>query len=127
MKKTSSQKILDVTDFLQQGYSCRAIESITGLSKATVSIINKTIDGNKENKKGGRPSKLSPADQRRIANRITSGQIDNAVHATQFINNLISHPFHPQTVRNSLKKSDCKAVIKAEKPLLTATHRKHRL
>ena len=61
---------------------CRAIESITGLSKATVSRINKTIDGNKENKKGGRPSKLSPADQRRIANRITSGQLDNAVQAT---------------------------------------------
>ena len=51
MKKLSSQKILDVTDLLQQGYSCTAIESITGLSKATVSRINKTIDGNKENKK----------------------------------------------------------------------------
>ena len=103
MKKSSSQKILDVTDLFQKGYSCRAIESITGLSKATVSIINKTIDGNKENKKGGRPSKLSPADQRRIANRITSGQIDNAVQAIQFINNLISLPLHPQTVRNSQK------------------------
>ena len=127
MKKSSSQKILDVTDLLQQGYFCRAIESITGLSKAAVSKINKTIDGNKENKKRGRPSKLSPADQRRIANRITSGQLDNAVQATQFINNLISHPVHPQTVRNSLKKSDFKAVIKAKKPLLTAAHRKHRL
>ena len=73
MKKSSSQKILDVTDLLQQGYSCRAIESITGLSKATISRISKTIDRNKENKKGGRPSKLSPADQRRIDNRITSG------------------------------------------------------
>ena len=127
MKKSSSQKILDVTDLLQQGYSCRAIESITGLSKAIVYRINKTIDRDKENKKGGRPSKLSPADQRRIANRITSGQLDNAVQATQFINNLISHPVHPQTVRNSLKKSDFKAVIKAKKPLLTAAHRKHRL
>ena len=127
IKNSSSQKILDVTDLLQQGYSCRAIESITGLSKATVSRINKTIDRNKENKKGGRPSKLSPADQRRIANRITSGQLDNAVQAIQFINNLISHPFHPQTVRNSQKKSNFKTVIKARKPLLTAAHRKHGL
>ena len=103
MKKLSSQKILDVTDLLQQVYSCRAIESISCIIKATVSRINKTIYGNKENKKGGRPSKLSPADQRRIANRITSGQIDNAVQATQFINNLILHPFHPQTVRNFLE------------------------
>ena len=127
IKNSSSQKILDVTDLLQQGYSCRAIESITGLSKATVSRINKTIDGNKENKKGGKPSKLSPADQRRIANRITSGQLDNALHATQFINNLISHPVHPQTVRNFQKKFDFKAVIKAKKPLLTTACRKHRL
>ena len=103
MKKLSSQKILDVTDLLQQGYSCRAIESITGLSKTTVSRINKTINGYKENKKRGIPSNLSLADQRRIANRITSGQLDNAVQAIQFINNLISHPFHPQTVRNFLK------------------------
>ena len=103
MKKSSSQKILDVTDLLQQGYSCRAIESITGLSKATISRINKKIDGKKENKNGGRPSKLSPADQRRITNKITSGQIDNAVQAIQFINNLISLPLHLQTVRNSQK------------------------
>ena len=127
MKKSSSQKLLDVTDLLQQVYSCRAIESITGLSKATISRINKKIDGKKENKNGGNPSKLSPADQRRITNKITSGQIDNAVQAIQFINNLISHPLHPQTVRNSQKKNDFKAVIKAKKPLLTAAHRKHRL
>ena len=114
MKKSSSQKILDVTDLLQQGYSSRAIESKSGLSKDNIARINKTIDGNKETKKVGRPSKLSPADQRRIANRITSGQLDNGVQATQFINNLISHPVHPQAVRNSLKKSDFKAVIKAK-------------
>ena len=51
MKKSSSQKILDVTDLLQQGYSCRAIESITGLSKATVSRINKTIMETRKTKK----------------------------------------------------------------------------
>ena len=127
MKKSSSQKILDVTDLLQQGYSSRAIESKSGLSKDNIARINKTIDGYKETKKVGRPSKLSPADQRRIANRITYGQIDNAVQATKFINNLISHSIHPQTVRNFLKKFDLKAVIKAKKPLLTAAHRKHRL
>ena len=127
MKKSSSQKILDVTDLLQQGYSSRAIESKCGLSKDNIARINKTIDGYKETKKVGRPSKLSPADQRRIANRITYGQIDNAVQATKFINNLISHSIHPQTVRNSLKKANFRAVVKAKKPLLTKAHRERRL
>ena len=127
MKKTSSQKIQDVTIFLQQGYSCRQVQSMTGISKTTVSRINKTYAEDKENNKGGRPSKLSAADQRRIISKITTGQFDNAVQAAQFINNIISEPVNPQTVRNSVKKADFRAVIKAKKPLLTAAHRKKRL
>ena len=117
----------DITNLLQQGYYCRHIQSITGISKTTISMVNKSYEGDKENNKGGRPSKLSPADERRIINKITTGQLDNAVQATHFINNIIQDPVNPQTVRNSQKKSDFKAVIKARKPLLTAAHRKHRL
>ena len=106
MKKTSSQKMQDITNLLQQGYSCRHIQSITGVSKTTISRVNKTYEGDKENNKGGRPSKLSPADERRIINKITTGQLDNAVQATHFINNIIQDPVNPQTVRNSLKKAE---------------------
>ena len=77
---------------------------MTGISKTTVSRINKTYAEDKENNKGGRPSKLSAADQRRIISKITTGQFDNAVQAAQFINNIISKPFNPQTIRDSLKK-----------------------
>ena len=126
MKKTSSQKIQDVTILLQQGYSCRQVQSMTGISKTTVSRINKTYAEDKENNKGGTPSKLSAADQRTIS-KITTGQFVNAVQAALFIDNIISEPVNPQTVRNSLKKADFRAVIKAKKPLLTAAYRKKRL
>ena len=127
MKKTSSQKMQDITNLLQQGYSCRHIQSITGVSKTTISRVNKTYEGDKENNKGGRPSKLSPADERRIINKITTGQLDNAVQATHFINNIIQDPVNPQTVRNSLKKANFRAVVKAKKLLLTKQHRERRL
>ena len=106
MKKTSSRKMQDITNLLQQGYSCRQIRSITGVSKTAISRVNKTYEGDKENSKGGRPSKLSPADERRIINKITTGQLDNAVQATHFINNIIQDPVNPQTARNSLKKAE---------------------
>ena len=123
MKKTSSQKIQDVTILLQQGYSCRQVQSITGISKTTASRINKTYTEDEENNKGGGPSKLSAADQRRIISKITTGQLDNAVQATHFINNIIQDPVNPQTVRKSLKKANFRAVVKAKKPLLTKAHR----
>ena len=84
MKKTSSQKIQDVTILLQQGYSCRQVQSMTGISKTTVSRINKTYAEDKENNKEGMPSKLSAADQRRIMSWITGNWQP-----------LSAHPPHP--------------------------------
>ena len=43
------------------------------------------------------------------------------------MNNIIQDPVNPQTVRNSLKKANFRAVVKAKKPLLTKAHRERRL
>ena len=77
----------------------------------------------KENYKGGRPSKLCLTDQRRIINQIITGKLDNAAQATNHINTIIQKPVYPQTVRNALKSNHLTAVVKAKKPLLKARHR----
>jgi len=62
------------------------------------------LEVDKENHRGGRPSKLSPTNQRRIITQITTGKLDNAVHATNYINTIIQSPVCPQTFRNILRK-----------------------
>jgi transposase len=127
MKAISSADKANVISLLLSGHSIRKVESITGLGKSTVGRIYQELEMDKENYKGGRPSKLSLTDQRRIVNQITTGKLDNAVQATNYINTIIQKPVCPQTVRNALKRNHLKAVVKAKKPLLKARHRQRRL
>jgi transposase len=127
MKPTSSSQQSTVISLLEEGYSLRQIQSKTGLGKSTIGRIKKEMDGDKENNKGGRPSKLSPRDKQAIIRQITTGKLDNAVQATQYINNIVSSPVTPQTVRNSLKENNFRSVVKQKRPLLKKAHRQNRL
>ncbi|KAF5363356.1 hypothetical protein D9756_000879 [Leucocoprinus leucothites] len=97
MKAISSTQYSQVTSLLKDGHSLCQIEHKTGLGKSTVGRIKKEVDGDKENNKGGCPSKLSPCDKKAIIHQITSGKLDNAVQATNFINSTLSDPVIPQT------------------------------
>ena len=123
MKPTSSTKCSAVISLLQQGYSLHQIESKTGLGKSIIGRINKEMDWDKENSKGGCPSKLPLGNKWSIICQITSGRLDNAVEATHFINNILPDAVTPQTVRNALKQDDFCAVVKRKHPLLKKGHR----
>ena len=123
MKPTTFQQHFTVTSLLQEGYSCHQIQSKTGVGKSTIGRIKKEMDGDKENSKGGCPSKLSPSDKRSITRQITTGKLDNAVQATHFINNILSNPVTPQTVRNALKEDNFHSIVKQKRPLLKKVHR----
>ena len=123
MKPTSSAKCFIVTSLLQEGYSLHQIKSKTGLGKSTIGRIKKEVDGDKENSKGGCPSKLTAGDKRSIIHQITSGRLENAVEATHFINNILPNPVTSQTVRNALKQNDFFSVVKRKCPLLKKAHR----
>ena len=127
MKAMSSADKANVISLLLSGHSIRKVESITGLGKSTMGRIYQELEMDKENHKGGRPSKLSLTDQRKIINQTTTGRLDNAVQATNYINTIIQKPVCSQTVRNALKRNHLKAVVKAKKPLLKARHRQRRL
>jgi hypothetical protein len=92
-----------------------------------VGRISKEVEGNKENHPGGHPSKLSSCDKQSIISQITTGKLDNAVQATQFINSIIPDPVNPQTVQNALKAAGLHSVTKKKVPMLRATHYKQQL
>ena len=73
MKPTFSTQHSTVISLLKEGYSVCKIESKTGLGRSTVGRIKKKTDLNKENSKGGCPSKLSSRDTQPIIHQITTG------------------------------------------------------
>ena len=97
MKSISAEKHSSV---VSERYSHYQIQARMGLGKGTIGRISREVEGDKENHPGGCPSKLSPHDKQSIIHQISSGKLDNAVQATQFINFTISNSVTPQTVRN---------------------------
>src|SRR5579863_4892321 len=102
MKSISAAQRSSVVSLLNEGYSHRQIMAKTGLGKGTIWRINKEVEGNKENHSGGCPSKLSARNKHAIVRQITTGKLDNAVQATQFINSCTSTPVSHFTVRRTL-------------------------
>src|SRR5260370_26335753 len=127
MKPISTEKRSSVISLLNEGYSHHEIQSRTGVGKGTVYRISQEMEEEKENNPAGRPSKLSSHDKQSIICQITSGKLDNAVQATQFINSIIPNPVTPQTVRNVLKESGFYSVTKKKVPMLKLVHRQKRL
>ena len=122
MRPTPSAQRSTIISLFLEGQSLHQIQSKTDLGKSTVARIKKEVDQNKENSKGGRPSKLTSRDKQCIMRQITTGRLDNAVQATKFINNIIPNPVSPQTVRNVLKESNFRSVVKKKCPLLKKQH-----
>ena len=122
MHPISSTQRSTIISLLHEHYSVREIQSRTGIGKSTIGRIKKEVDTNKENNKGGRPSKLSSHDKQSIVHQITTGKLDNAVQATHFINSILPNPVSAQMVRNVLKEKGFSSVIKKKCPLLKRRH-----
>jgi len=122
MRSISAAQCSSIISLLNEGYSHCQIQERTGLGKDTVGRISKEVEGSKENNSGGHPSKLTTCDKQAIIHQITSGKLDNAVQATQFINSIIPNPVTPQTVRNALKESGFHSATKKKVPMLKQTH-----
>ena len=84
--------------------------------------IKKKIDLDKENSKGGCPSKLSSCNTQSIILQITTGKLDNAVQVAHFINDILPSPVTPQTMRNALEERNFCSVVKQKQPLLKWAH-----
>src|SRR5882724_10080021 len=76
MQSTSSTKHSQVIPLLNDGYSLHQIEAKNCLGKSIIGRIKKEISVDKENSKGGHPSKLSYCDKQSIICQITTGKLD---------------------------------------------------
>jgi hypothetical protein len=54
--------------------------------------------------------------------QITTGKLDNAVQATQFVNSIIPNPVSSQTVRRTLKEAGLHSATKKKVPMLKVMH-----
>ena len=127
MRPISSAKRSSVLSLLEKGYPHCQIHDRTGIGMGTISRIGREVNFNKENNSGGRPAKLSTRDKQSILCQITSGKLDNAVQATNFINSTLPQPVHPQTVRNALKEAGLHSATKNKVPMLKLVHCQKRL
>src|ERR1700742_1359754 len=116
MQPISPQQHQIIVNHLLNGDSIRTVVKKSGVSKSTVGRISKEVLPNKENINMGRPSKLSAQVKWKIVNKITSGELDNAVQATTYINSINPNPVSPMTVRRCLKKEGMQSVTKKKAP-----------
>ncbi|KNZ80008.1 hypothetical protein J132_07974 [Termitomyces sp. J132] len=119
MKATSSAQCSTVASLLAQEYSLHQIKATTGLGKSTIRRIGRELKVDKKNHSKGHPAKLTPHDKQAIVQQISTGRLDIAVQATNFI---ISNPVSPQTAWNVLKKEGYWSATKRKVPMLKARH-----
>jgi hypothetical protein len=73
------------------------------------------VEVDKKNNPGGFPLYiLSSCDKTSIIYQLTTGKLDNAIQAAQFINPTLSSPVTPQTIRNMLKQNNFHSVTKTK-------------
>ena len=80
------------------------------------------MEMDKENHPGGHLAKLTPCDKQAIVRQISTGRLDTAVQATNFINNIISNPVSSKTVWNVLKEEGYWSATKRKVPMLKAKY-----
>ena len=117
----------NIISFFSHGLCSRKFFSQTSLGKSTVCQVLQELQPEKARLHGGCPLKLTPTNKMAIVQQIITGKAKNTVHATQYINTIIDALVCPQTVRNTLKEANLKAVVMKKKPLLSSSYKKRRL
>lgn len=127
MKPISEETRSSIISLLDAGLSSRQIAAQLGVNRATVDRVRANARPDMQKNQGGRPSKFTPFDKRRLVRMITSGKADNAVHVAQELKDSIGVEVSAQTVRRVLKEAGLKAAAKKKKPRLLPRHIRQRL
>ena len=104
---------------LDAGQSAHSIASATGLHALTISRLYSKEHSELQKAAGGYPSKLSSANMCHAICLILSEKAENAVQVTKALTNVVNQPLSDTTVRQHLKKTGMKAVVKSKHPLLS--------
>src|SRR3954454_13678105 len=127
MKTLSPAQRNHILSLLDSGHSGNEISSITGIGTTTITRLHSRYRPYLHKSIGGRPSKLSTSDIRYAIRLIGTGQVETAVEVTKILKDITNQPLSAQTVRNSLKDTGLKAVVKKKRPFLSKKHRRERM
>ena len=119
MKSISSTQRNTILSMLDAGQSAHSIASATGLHVFTISRLCSKECSELQKAAGGHPSRLSSANIYHAIHLISSGKAENAVQVTKALTNVVNQPLPAITVRQHLKKTGMKAVVKSKHPLLS--------
>jgi transposase len=127
MRPISNQTRIQIEALINQDLSTRTIASRLRLSHMTVSRVRSNANPATPRSVGGRPSKLSDSDKRRLARLVGSGTVETASQARQVLNNTSQVHVSSMTIRRALRQQGLRPVVKVKKPKLRPHHRKQRL
>jgi len=116
-----------IISMLKNGDSCHQIVARLGVGHSTVAELHSQITGSLKENPGGRPSKLSTYDRRKLVRLITTGKADTAIQLKHELQTITNITVSAQTICNALKTEDLVARAKVKKPLLCLHHIKQRL
>lgn len=112
---------------LEIGHSSRQIAKQLDIGKATVNRVRARASPNAPKAVGGRPTKLSVADKRRVVRMITTHKAKTAVQAAQELKDTADMVVSAKTVQRTLKEAGMRAMTRRKKPKLSPRHIKQRL
>jgi transposase len=110
-----------------KNHSSRHIATQLAIHYSTVSRVRRDNLSNVLKSSGGRPSKLTATDKRRVVRMVTSGEVDTATQARQQLSSVIGADISTKTVVRALNEAGMKAATKQKKPKLRPHHIRQRL
>ena len=119
----SSACIEEILCLIDSHKSAHEISSITGIGLTTVTCYWSEHFSHVPKPSGSCPKKLTDANLCHATCLICSRKADNAVQITRSLHTITNQSLSPQTIRNYLKQSSWKAVVKKKRPLLIKHHR----
>lgn len=120
-------KLVEITNLLNQGISSRQIAQIVKVSKSSVNNLSRDLRPLTPRPKPGPPKKLTPREARDAVRLMQTSRAKTAVEVTREINKHRETGVCAQTVRRALIEAGLKAEKKQKKPKLTTRHKKVRL
>jgi transposase len=127
MKPISKEISNNIITLLDSGLSLRQIGLQLGVSHLTVRRVRDKARPNIQKGQGGRPTKLTITDKRKLLRMVMSGKADTAVQLSQELKMSTDTTVSAETVRRTLKGAGMKAVLKKKKPQLLPRHIRQRL
>jgi transposase len=127
MKPISKEISNNIITLLDSGLSLRQIGLQLGVSHLTVRRVRDKARPNIQKGQGGRPTKLTITDKRKLLRMVMSGKADTAVQLSQELKMSTDTTVSAETVRRTLKGAGMKAVVKKKKLQLLPRHIRQRL